>query len=240
MASSSRCSLAAFALPALAADVPYLTGRIVDNAEILSPAAREQLDAKLAAHETATSNQVVVLTLESLDGESIEGFATRVFDEWKLGQKGKDNGVLVIVAPNDRRDAHRGGLRPRGHADRRAAPARIIRDRMTPLFKAGHYDDGVTARRGRDRRTRSKGARPTAAPASAEPKTSSGVLDVEGLDEFEADLPPWPMRILLGAFIFGDHRALHGHRRADAGHGLVPVRLPDPVLGDVPDHRRSA
>src|SRR5262245_45937653 len=94
--------LFAFA-PAFAADVPYLTGRVTDNAEILSPAARERLTATLQKHESATGNQIAVLTLPTLDGESIEGFATRVFDSWKLGQKGKDNGVLVIVVPNDRR-----------------------------------------------------------------------------------------------------------------------------------------
>ena len=191
--------LATFA--AFAAEVPYLTGRIVDNAEILSPAAREQLDAKLAAHEKATSNQVVVLTVESLDGESIEGFATRVFDEWKLGQKGKDNGVLVIVAPHDRRMRIEVGYGLEGTLTD-AQAARIIRDRMTNWFKAGRYDDGVTA--GVDAIVATlEGRAADAAPVSAEPKKSSGFLDVEGLDEFEADLPPWPMRILLGAFIFG-------------------------------------
>jgi len=194
--------LATFAAsPAFAAEVPYLTGRIVDNAEILSPAAREQLDRKLAAHETATSNQVVVLTVASLDGESIEGFATRVFDEWKIGKKGQDNGVLVIVAPNDRRMRIEVGYGLEGTLTD-AQAARIIRDRMTGFFKASRYDDGVTA--GVDAIVATlEGRAADAAPASAEPKQRSGFLDVEGLDEFEADLPPWPMRILLGAFIFG-------------------------------------
>ena len=57
----------------------------------------------LKAHEDKTSNQIAVLTLPTLDGESVEGYATRVFEAWKLGQKGKDNGVLVVVVPKDRK-----------------------------------------------------------------------------------------------------------------------------------------
>ena len=132
------------AVTAQAADVPYLTGRIVDNAEILSPGTRESLEAKLAAHEQATTNQVVILTVPSLDGESIEGFATRVFDAWQLGQAGQDNGVLVIVAPHDRRMRIEVGYGLEGTLTDLQA-ARIIRDRMTPPFRDGSYDDGVTA-----------------------------------------------------------------------------------------------
>jgi len=189
------------ACAALAADVPYLTGRVVDNAEILSPATRERLTATLAAHEQATTNQVVVLTVETLDGESIEGFATRVFDEWQLGQKGRDNGVLVIVAPKDRRMRIEVGYGLEGTLTD-AVAARIIRDRMTNWFKAGRYDDGVAA--GVDAIVATLEGREAAAAAAPEATgKKSGFLDAEGLDEFEADLPPWPMRILLGAFIFG-------------------------------------
>ncbi len=184
-----------------AADVPYLTGRVVDNAEILAPATRERLAATLAAHEQATTNQVVVLTVQSLDGESIEGFATRVFDAWQLGQKGKDNGVLVIVAPQDRRMRIEVGYGLEGTLTD-AIAARIIRDRMTGLFKAGRYDDGVAA--GVDAIVATLEGRASVAAAAGEASgKKSGFLDAEGLDEFEADLPPWPMRILLGAFIFG-------------------------------------
>ncbi|MEO8676832.1 MAG: TPM domain-containing protein, partial [Casimicrobiaceae bacterium] len=92
--------LAAFAA-AGAADVPYLTGRVVDNAEILKPATRERVAALAKAHEDKTADQIAVLTVPTLGGESIEEYAGRVFAAWKLGQKGKDNGVLVVVAPKD-------------------------------------------------------------------------------------------------------------------------------------------
>ena len=93
--------LIAFSVAAI--DVPYLTGRVTDNAEILDADARTRLDDLLRAHEQATGNQIAVLTVPTLDGESIEDFSTRVFGTWKLGQKGKDNGVLVVVVPRDRR-----------------------------------------------------------------------------------------------------------------------------------------
>jgi len=194
--------LAAAILAAQAADVPYLTGRIVDNAEILSPEARRALDEKLAAHEQATTNQVVVLTVPSLDGESIEGFATRVFDEWKLGQVDQDNGVLVIVAPNDRRMRIEVGYGLEGTLTDLQA-ARIIRDRMTPPFRDGRYDDGVTAGVDAIVATLEGRAAEEAPPAPAATGPSRSFFDDEQLNAFEGDLPPWPMRILLGAFIFG-------------------------------------
>src|SRR4029450_10965724 len=101
--------LFAFALLSLCApsahavDVPYLSGRVVDNAEILDPATRATVTEKLKAHEEKTGDQIAVLTVPSIGNDSIEEFATRVFESWKLGQKGKDNGVLVVVAPKDRK-----------------------------------------------------------------------------------------------------------------------------------------
>ncbi len=85
------------------ADVPYLTSRVTDNAEILSPEVKRSLSESLKAHEKRTRNQVAVLTIPTLDGESIEDYALRVFESWKLGRKGEDNGVLIVVVPNDRR-----------------------------------------------------------------------------------------------------------------------------------------
>jgi len=182
---------------AAAVDVPYLSGRIVDHAEILQRATRERLGALLAAHEAATGNEIVVLTVPTLEGESIEGYATRVFDTWKLGKKGRDNGVLLIVAPQDRRLRIEVGYGLEGTLTDVAA-SRIIRDVITPAFKAGDYDRGVgdgiaaivAALEGR-----------AASPAEAAPPAAK--VASRSFDEFEQDLPPWPMRILLGAFIFG-------------------------------------
>src|SRR5450830_661001 len=83
---------------AAALDVPQLTGRINDYAGILSAGAKTILEQKLACFEQDQSTQVVVLTIPSLQGEDIEQFAIRVADQWKVGQKGKDNGVILILA----------------------------------------------------------------------------------------------------------------------------------------------
>jgi len=176
---------------------------VVDEAGILSDATRDRLRALSKAHEDRTTDQLVVLTLPTLDGESIEDYAVRVFEAWKLGQKGKDNGVLVVVVPNDRRMRIEVGYGLEGDLPD-AAAARIIRERMTPRFKAGDFDggvlDGVTAIV-----DRLEGRAPPDAPQSeaASRPGAAGIFDSEELRNLEADLPPWPMRILLGAFIFG-------------------------------------
>jgi uncharacterized protein len=188
---------------AQAADVPYLTGRVVDEAGILSPGARERLAATSKAHEEKTSNQVIVLTLPTLDGESIEDYATRAFAAWKLGQAGKDNGVLVIVVPNDRRMRIEVGYGLEGTLPDVVA-ARIIREQMTPRFKAGDYDggvlDGVNAIV-----ARLEGRASTSADVQAPAVRSdaASVFDSEEIRRLDSDLPPWPMRILIGAFVFG-------------------------------------
>jgi uncharacterized protein len=127
---------------AWALEVPYLQGRITDGAEILSPSVRQRISAKLEAHEAETGNQVAVLTIFTLEGESIEGFATRVFDAWQLGQKDEDNGILLIVAPRDRRMRIEVGYGLEGTLTDLEA-GRIIRNIMAPRFKANDFDRGI-------------------------------------------------------------------------------------------------
>ena len=132
------------ALTALAADVPYLSGRVVDNAEILDAETKRKLTEQLKAHEAETANQIAVLTVPSLEGESVESYAEQVFNTWKLGKKDKDNGVLVLVAPNERRMRIEVGYGLEGSLTDVAA-SRIIRNVMTPRFKEGNYNAGVEA-----------------------------------------------------------------------------------------------
>lgn len=91
------------AMISAAVDVPYLTGRVTDNAEILPEPLLKSLTERLKAHEDRTGNQIVVVTTPSLEGENPDGYAGTVFKEWKLGQEGKDNGILIMVAPQDHR-----------------------------------------------------------------------------------------------------------------------------------------
>lgn len=137
--------LAVLAVGAAAAvPVPYLSGRVVDQAGILSPPARERVSAMLKAHETASGNQVAVLTMPTLEGESVEDYAVRAFEDWQLGQAGKDNGVLILVVPRDRRMRIEVGYGLEGELTD-AAASRIIRDLMTPRFREGNYDVGIEA-----------------------------------------------------------------------------------------------
>jgi uncharacterized protein len=195
--------LCAAAVPA--ADVPYLSGRVVDEAEILSPAARERIVVMSKAHEEKTTNQVVVLTVPSIGSESIEEYATRVFGAWKLGQKGKDNGVLVLVVPSDHKMRIEVGYGLEGTLPDVEA-ARIIRNRITPKFKAGDFDGGIND--GVDAivaQLEGRGAADASGDVgrSASPSVGKGLFSSPQIVQIEGQLPPWPMRILLGAFIFG-------------------------------------
>src|SRR3954468_19461883 len=96
-------ALIAFRSAALAPDLPPLTGRVVDQANLISATERSALEAKLADLETKSGIQLVVATVSSLGGEEIEPYANSLFRAWKLGEKNKNNGVLLLVAPNERR-----------------------------------------------------------------------------------------------------------------------------------------
>jgi uncharacterized protein len=183
--------------PARAADVPFLSGRVVDNAEILSPATRERLTAALKAHEEATGNQVAVLTVPTIDGESIEAYALRVFEAWKLGQKGRDNGVLVVIVPQDRKMRIEVGYGLEGTLTD-VASSRIIRNLMTPRFKTGDYDGGTAAGvLAVVAQLEGRGAVADAAPPAADSGSAGSSFRIATPDM------PWPMRLLMGAFIFG-------------------------------------
>ena len=96
-------ALLCFAFPVLALEVPTLTGRVVDMAELLTSEQEAALVADLEAFEKKSSDQVVILTIPSLDGDVLENYANLVFRTWALGQKGEDNGLLLLVARDDRK-----------------------------------------------------------------------------------------------------------------------------------------
>ena len=178
-----------------ATDVPYLTGRVTDNADILSPSMKKTLTERLKAHEDSTGNQIAVLTVPSLEGESIEGYAEAVFKEWKLGQKGKDNGILLIVAPQDRRMRIEVGYGLEGTIPDSVAGS-IIRNAITPKFKSGDYDGGVDAGISAILTVLETGKTEFAETAKAEAKESS-------FSGIEAPDMPLTEKLLFGAFIFG-------------------------------------
>ena len=125
------------------AEYPALTGRVVDAAAVLDSATRESLRAKLAAHEASTTNQIVVATVRSLNGNSIEDYANRLFRRWQLGQKGKNNGVLLLHAPTERKIRIEVGYGLEGTLTDAIAKY-IIANSITPRFKANDFAGGMT------------------------------------------------------------------------------------------------
>jgi len=136
-------ALVLIATVAAALTFPPLTGRIVDQAGILSPAAEAALEPKLADLEDRSGVQLVVATVGSLEGQAIEPYANELFRSWKLGEAEKNNGVLLLVAPNERRVRIEVGYGLEGTLTD-ALSRVIITNAITPRFKAGDYSGGVT------------------------------------------------------------------------------------------------
>jgi uncharacterized protein len=130
------------ALPALALTFPALTGRVVDDAGILDAGTRAALTQKLADFEAKTSDQLVVVTLKSLQGTPIEDYGVQLSRHWQIGQKEKNNGVLLIVAPNDRKVRIEVGYGLEG-ALTDAVSKLIIENAILPRFRAGDFAGGI-------------------------------------------------------------------------------------------------
>ena len=126
-----------------ASNFPQLTGRVVDQARILSPVTIADLERKLADLEQKSGIQLVVATVASLDGQEIEPYANELFRAWKLGEAKKNNGVLLLIAPKEHRMRIEVGYGLEGTLTD-AVSSLIIANAIAPRFKAGDYDGGVT------------------------------------------------------------------------------------------------
>jgi uncharacterized protein len=173
-------------------EVPFLDGRVSDQAGIMSPGAIRQVSTLLAEHERKTGDQIAVLTLPSLEGESLEDFSVRVAQTWKLGQKGKDNGILLLVAPQEHKMRIEVGYGLEASLPD-ALAGRIIRDEIAPAFRHQDYDGGIRA---------GVEAILGALEGSYTPKVESRNASRSSGNGLAPDMD-LPMRILLGAFIFG-------------------------------------
>lgn len=128
---------------ATALDFPQLSGRVVDQANMLSTSTERSLSQKLAAHEQATGNQLVVVTLKNLQGETIEDYGYQLGRHWGIGVKGKDNGALLIVAQQERDIRIEVGYGLEGQLTD-AISAQIIFQIISPAFKQGQFDVGIS------------------------------------------------------------------------------------------------
>src|SRR5258708_17708535 len=130
------------ALAVGAVTFPPLTDGVVDEAHILSAREREALVAKLAELETKSGIQLVVATVNSLQGQEIEPYANELFRTWKLGEKAKNNGVLLLVAPNEHRVRIEVGYGLEGPLTD-ALTKVIITNAIAPRFKTGDFSGGI-------------------------------------------------------------------------------------------------
>jgi uncharacterized protein len=132
-----------FGVAGFTANFPALTGRIVDQANVIPAETRAAIEPKLADLETKSGIQLVVATVASLDGEEIEPYANELFRAWKLGEKTKNNGVLLLIAPKEHRVRIEVGYGLEATLTDALSKV-IITNAITPRLKAGDYGGGVS------------------------------------------------------------------------------------------------
>jgi uncharacterized protein len=124
-------------------EFPELTGRVVDRAGMIDAAAEQQLTALLEAHENATTNQLVVVTLKDLQGYPIEQFGYQLGRAWGIGQKGEDNGALLLVAEAERAVRIEVGYGLEGELTD-AISSNIVHSVILPAFRQGKFSEGIS------------------------------------------------------------------------------------------------
>lgn len=207
------------ALPALAADIqfPALTGRVVDDAQLLTPEQEQALTGKLAALEQQTGDQLVVVTLPSLQDQEIEDYGYQLGRHWGIGQKANNGGALLIVAPNERKVRIEVGYGLEGVLTD-AYSSLIIRNDILPAFRQGDYAAGILA--GTDAIIAQLTADPAEAQARAEAAKSAAP---------ERTTPVLPAVVILMIFafiVFSMARAAAGGRKhRGRGNGLAPILI---------------
>ncbi len=207
------------ALPAFAAEIkfPALTGRVVDDAQLLSPEQEQALTGKLAALEQQTGDQLVVVTLPSLQDQEIEDFGYQLGRHWGIGQKENDGGALLIVAPNERKVRIEVGYGLEGVLTD-AYSSLIIRNDILPAFRQGDYAAGIIA--GTDAII----AQLTADPAEAQARAAEAK---SAASEREKPILPALIIFLIFFFLFISlvGAAAGGRRRHGKGDGLTPILI---------------
>ncbi|WP_436355623.1 TPM domain-containing protein [Brevundimonas sp. CEF1] len=209
------------ALPTLAAEIqfPALTGRVVDDAQLLSPEQEQTLTGKLATLEQQTGDQLVVVTLPSLQDQEIEDFGYQLGRHWGIGQKENDGGALLIVAPNERKVRIEVGYGLEGVLTD-AYSSLIIRNDILPAFRQGDYAAGIIAG------TDAVIAQLTADPAEAQARAAEAK---SAASEREKPILPAIIIFLIFFFLFISlvGAAAGGKRRrgGKGGDGLTPILI---------------
>lgn len=211
-----------FAAPGSAQNFPPLTGRVVDQANLLRPEQKVDLESKLSALEAQSGRQFVVATVNSLDGRDVSDYSLLLFRNWKLGDEKRDDGALMVVAPKERKVWITTGYGAGAYLTD-SVTGRIVREAILPRFKAGDMGGGIIA--GADRVIEvmqlppEEAARQAQASAAAEKKRgrSSGVASF---------IPVVFIVIIFFMVIGGISRAGGGGRRYRSGRsrgGIDPL-----------------
>lgn len=127
-----------------ALDVPKLQGHVNDYANMISPSTKAELEKELISFEQTDSTQIVILTIPSLEGEVLGEFSIKAAEAWKIGQKGKDNGIIITVAKQEKKIRVEVGRGLEGKLTDLAA-GRIVDLVIKPKFKRGDFDGGFVA-----------------------------------------------------------------------------------------------
>ena len=191
-------------------------GPVLDAASIIPDAQEAALDAKLREYSQRTGRAVVVTTVPSLDGETIELYAVKLFENWGIGGKETDQGLLLLVAPTERKVRFETGyglhaIFPDVYA------SRIIRGEITPRFKAGDLPGGINA--GIDAAIAQLDRNPAEAKAVAEAAAAAEAARGKGETSGGA-VVFWIMMILFFMLMFGRRRS-RGYHRSGIDPGIV-------------------
>ena len=208
-----------FALSATAQaklDFPPLTGRVVDQAGLLDVATEQALTEKLEALEAKSSDQLVVVTVRSLQDQEIEDYGYQLGRAWGIGQKEGDNGALLIVAPNERRVRIEVGygLEP---ILTDAFSSMVIRDEILPAFSEGDYQAGVV-----------RGVDALIAQLELDPAEAQARAAAAAAQENEETVAPILPVVIIGAiFLIFLLTAMNsaGRGRRHRGDGVTPILL---------------
>ena len=193
---------------------PPLTGRVVDDAGLLGEQDKAELSAALAQFEQQTGDQIVVVTLKSLQGLPIEDYGYQLGRHWGIGQKGRNNGALLIVAPTEHEVRIEAGYGLEGELTD-AQSRTIIETEITPRFRQGDFAAGIKAG------------------VAAMIKTLGGTYNpalpaVQQARERERAPAPWPLILMLpfiAIFVLNflsDRRGRGRRRRGYGGPIIIP------------------
>jgi uncharacterized protein len=181
---------------ARALEVPPLSGRVNDLAQVLSPQMESQLEAQLQSYERSTGHQLAVLLIPSLQGEPIEDYTLRVVESWQLGKKGTDDGVLLFVAVEDRKIRIEVGYGLEGELPD-ALVGRIIREVMAPAFRQGDLGFGIS--RAVSAISKATGGQGEALPPPRRTRSHDG-----------GGLPPYLLLLIVLVLFLGGGRGMGG------------------------------